>query len=335
MTTSATSPSIIDEPTDKAVVEDLHRLSEALDREVPERTVDHNLLIGTWNLRHFGGLTSKWQAGPNDSPKRDLHALRCIVEVLSRFDVVAIQEVKGNLRALRHTLKALNHPDPHWGIILTDVAKGAPGNDERMAFLFDTRRVKPCGLAAELVMPQNDLELGPAGMSQQFARTPYAVSFYASGQTFILVTLHVKYGEREEERAPELKAIAQWMADWANDINAYHHNLIALGDFNLERIGDPLYEAFTSTGLQIPEELQHLPRTIFGSAGKQHRYDQIAWFTSDSGVPALDLNYTRRGGIFDFVPYVMQGLELRTISWKISDHYPLWAEFSVRTAAAN
>ena len=87
-----------------------------------------------------------------------------------------------------------------------------------MAFLFDTRRVKPCGLAAELVMPQNDLELGPAGMSQQFARTPYAVSFYASGQTFILVTLHVKYGEREEERAPELKAIAQWMAEWAYDI---------------------------------------------------------------------------------------------------------------------
>jgi endonuclease/exonuclease/phosphatase family metal-dependent hydrolase len=203
-----------------------------------------------------------------------------------------------------------------------------------MAFLFDTRRVKPCGLAAELVMPQNDLELGPAGMSQQFARTPYAVSFYASGQTFILVTLHVKYGEREEERAPELKAIAQWMAEWAYDINAYHHNLIALGDFNLERNGDPLYEAFTSTGLQIPQELQHLPRTIFGSAGKQHRYDQIAWF-GDSGVPALDLDYTKRGGIFDFVPYVMQGMELRTISWKISDHYPLWAEFSIRTAAAN
>jgi endonuclease/exonuclease/phosphatase family metal-dependent hydrolase len=335
MTASTRPTAITDHPDDVDIVDDLRRLREALDRDLPERTVDHNLLIGTWNLRHFGGLTSKWRAGPNDSPKRDLHSLLCIVEVLSRFDVVAIQEVKGNLRALRHALKALNHPDPNWGIILTDVARGSSGNDERMAFLFDTRRVKPCGLAAELVMPQNELGLTPGSMSEQFARTPYAVSFYSGGQTFILVTLHIKYGNRAEERVPELKAIAQWMADWANDVNAYHHNLIALGDFNIERNGDPLYQAFTSTGLQIPEELQHLPRTIFGSAGKQHRYDQIAWFTRDSGVPALDLEYTRRGGIFDFVPYVMQGMELRSISWKISDHYPLWAEFLVRGKGPN
>ncbi len=100
------------------------------------------------------------------------------------------------------------------------------------------------------------------------------------------------------------------MADWARDVNAYNHNLIALGDFNIERHGDPLYEALCSTGLHVPEELQHLPRTIFGSAGKQHHYDQIAWFTDGSALPALDLEYTRRGGIFDFVPYVMRGKAL-------------------------
>ncbi len=60
-------------------------------------------------------------------------------------------------------------------------------------------------------------------------------------------------------------------------------------------------------------------------------YDQIAWFTDGSALPALDLDYTRRGGIFDFVPYIMHGRSLRDISWKISDHYPLWAEFLVRT----
>ena len=45
----------------------------------------------------------------------------------------------------------------------------------------------------------------------------------------------------------ELTAIANWLADWAGDINAYDHNLIALGDFNIDRVGDPLYDAFTST----------------------------------------------------------------------------------------
>lgn len=323
-------PKVTDTPTEP-VLADLKRLRSALDREIPERTMDHNLLIGTWNIRAFGGLTSKWQAGPDDSPMRDLHSIRCIAEILSRFDVVAIQEVKGRLRALRHTLKALNDPDPHWGFILTDVTRGSAGNDERMAFLFDTRRARPSGLAAELVLPENELGMEPGAMNKQFARTPYAVSFYSAGQTFILVTLHVKYGKKKLERVPELKAIANWMADWANDVNAYNHNLIALGDFNIERNGDPLYEAFTSTGLTIPDELKHLPRTIFGSGDTQHRYDQIAWFTKDQGVPALDLEYTQRGGIFDFVPYVMQGLDLDEVSWKISDHYPLWAEFLVRS----
>ncbi len=153
--------SVIDQPDDKEVLADLDRLREALDRDIPQRNVDQNLLIATWNLRAFGGLTSKWRAGSSHSPKRDLHSIRCIAEILSRFDVIAIQEVKGDLRALRHTLKALNHPDPHWGFILTDVTRGAPGNDERMAFVYDSRRAKPCGLAAELVLPQNDSASSP------------------------------------------------------------------------------------------------------------------------------------------------------------------------------
>jgi hypothetical protein len=123
------------------------------------------------------------------------------------------------------------------------------------------------------------------------------------------------------------------MADWARDVNAYDHNLIALGDFNIDRIGDPLYKAFIATGLFVPEELHHQPRTIFDSASKRHHYDQIAWFNGDDGTPALSLRYTSRGGIFDYVPYVMQGTPLRTLSWKISDHYPLWAEFLVRPDA--
>ncbi len=74
-------------------------------------------------------------------------------------------------RSLRHTLKALNHPDPHWGFILTDVTRGAPGNNERTVFVHDSRRAKPCGLAAELVLPQNELGIEPGTMTEQFAGT--------------------------------------------------------------------------------------------------------------------------------------------------------------------
>ncbi|HEX2181169.1 MAG TPA: endonuclease/exonuclease/phosphatase family protein [Rubrobacteraceae bacterium] len=318
------------------VAADLARLRAALDDAedggVPAKALDRNLLIATWNVRAFGDLTDKWQSSETDTPKRDLHSLSCIAEIVSRFDVVAIQEAKDNLKALRRLVHTLG---PNWGLSLTDVTEGAPGNAERMAFLFDTRRVVPSGLACEIVVPEE--RLGPiesGALQRQFARTPYAVSFRSGGKTFVLVTLHVLYGEDEEERVPELKAIAEWLAGWARDINGWDHNLIALGDFNIDRRGDALHDAFISTGLDIPEDLQEAPRTIFSDPARPHLnkfYDQIAWFTGRGGLPALSLRYSR-GGYFDFTTTTLtsRGLNKTQLSWRISDHYPLWAEFSTR-----
>ena len=84
-----------------------------------------------------------------------------------------------------------------------------------MAYVFDTRRVKPSGLAGELVVPPEWRDtIGRDLASGQSARTPYAVSFISQGQTFVLVTLHVLYGDGVTERAGELRAIAEWMARW-------------------------------------------------------------------------------------------------------------------------
>ena len=282
------------EPPPEEVLADLAQLRSALDEEVPAKALDRNLLIGTWNIRAFGDLTEKWKSAENDSPKRDLLSLLCIAEVLSRFDVIAVQEVKDNLKALRHLIHALG---PDWGLSLTDVTEGAPGNAERMAFLFDTRRVQLSGLACEIVVPEE--QLGPIGsdaLQRQFARTPYAVSFRSGEKTFILVTLHVLYGEDEQERLPEIRAIAEWLAHWARDINSWDHNFIVLGDFNIDRRGDPLHEAFVSTGLDIPDDLQDAPRTIFSDPQKPELnkfYDQIAWFTGRNGLPTLSLRYLR------------------------------------------
>ncbi len=324
-------PRITDRPPPQ-VRADLAVLRAALDEAIPPRIVDRNLLIATWNLRAFASVTKKWQADEHDSPKRDYQSILAIAEILSRFDVIALQEVKGDLRALRYVLKVLG---PHWGLLLTDVSRGHKGNAERMAFLFDQRRVTPSGLAAELVVPDEWRErISPDALREQFARTPYAASFRARGRTFILVTLHVRYGSDPAERLPEIKAIAEWMADWAREVNAWHHNLILLGDFNIDRQGDALYEAFVSTGLTVPQDLLNVPRTLFSDPQHPHLskyYDQIAWFTGEDGTPALSLPYLM-GGHFDFSQVALrsQGLSRRALSWRISDHYPLWVAFSLR-----
>ena len=318
-------PSILDPPPPEVAAE-LATLRAALDAQIPARQLDRNLLVATWNIRAFGDLTEKWRSEEGDSPMRDLHALRCIHEIVARFDVVAVQEVKGNIKALRHLLKVLG---PNWGLIMTDVTLGSAGNDERMAFVFDTRRAKPSGLAGEVVVPEEWLAgetNEQTALRRQFARTPYAVSFIAGRDTFILTTLHVLYGQDQAERIPELRGIAAWLADWARREESWGHNLIALGDFNIDRKGDPAYEAFTSTGLQPPGELNDVPRSIFpGSRGKF--YDQIAWFRGAAGVPLLALDYSGRAGGFDFTSSVLNSLTRQELSWRLSDHYPLWVEF--------
>jgi len=286
---------------------------------------------GWSSVRALGALTEKWQSEASDTPKRNLHDIHAIAEIVSRFDVVAIQEAREDLTALRRLMQALG---PSWGLILTDVTWGEPGNGERLAFVFDMRRVKPSGLACELVVPaewlaeseedarEND-KIRMDGLYKQFARTPYAVSFESAGQTFVLVALHVWYGKKATEREPELRAIAEWLSRWSSRGGPYEQNFIALGDFNIDRKGDPNWEAFASHGLRAPAELDEALRTISDQPGDPNFYDQIAWF-HENGKAKLSLEYTGRAGSFDWTQHVLQGVGDTEKSWRISDHFPLW-----------
>lgn len=82
------------------------------------------MLVATWNIRALADLTPKWKAGPKDSPKRDWHAIACLAAVMSRFDVVAVQEARRNPRALKHMLGTLG---PSWRMITSDVTEGSAG----------------------------------------------------------------------------------------------------------------------------------------------------------------------------------------------------------------
>jgi len=104
-------PSVLDAPP-AATSQQVLSLREVLRGPIPAKVLDRNPLIGTWNIRAFGGLTEVWESSPADSPKRDLTLLLCIAEVLRCFDVVAVQEVRGNLKGLRDALKVLG---PQWG----------------------------------------------------------------------------------------------------------------------------------------------------------------------------------------------------------------------------
>lgn len=313
------------DPLPVEVAKNLELLKRDLDLKVPSKELDRNLLIATWNIRAFGNLTRKWASEAKDSPRRDLQSIFCIAEILSRFDVIAIQEVKSNLRALRDTLKILGD---HWSMILTDTNKTKSGNLERMAYLFDTRRVNLSGLAGEIVIPNEWVDDPEKVIHEQFVRSPYAVSFRSLDKTFILVTVHIIYGDDPKEREKEIHGVARWLSDWASDINAYDQNLIVLGDFNIEARGDFLDKTFLSEGLYVPDDLQKVSRSIFN---KDKYYDQIAWFnTAEKKRPKLSLEFLSAGN-YDFVETALinRGLQKQELSYMMSDHYPLWVNFKI------
>lgn len=300
---------------------ELTRIGAALDQTVPART-DANLLIATWNLRAFAGVTPRWRPDPTDSPRRAWDAVAYIAEVVSRFDVVALQEVRRDPTALRLLLQLLG---ADWRVIVSDVTEGDAGNGERLAYVYDSTRVQPSGLVGEIVLPS----VGDA-LPRQFARTPYVASFTRDDVEFVLATVHVIWGDGAAERVPEIRAFAEWMRDWVERSDDWNANALVLGDFNLDRLGNPLFDAFVSTGLWPPSELDGIPRTIFGDDNTEHFYDQIAWFAEPGGTSLLSsLTYTRRAGSFDFLPLVLTDLTRSQVSWRISDHYPLWAEFEL------
>ena len=309
------------------IAKNLKLLKDDLDQKIPPKKLEKNLLIATWNIRGFGEITRKWKSTGSDSPKRDYHSIVCITEIIRHFDVIAIQEVKANLKGLRDTLKLLGN---NWSLLLTDVCQGDSGNGERMAFLFDTRRVQLSGLACELVVPNEwKADIKESLFDKQFVRTPYAVSFRAQNQTFILITLHILYGNESSDRIGELKAIAKWLSSWASDVNSYHQNLITLGDFNIEKRGDLLNETFISEGLYIPPELQNskVTRSIFDET---KFFDQIAWFKDNKKKNNLSLEFLS-GGNYDFLDKVLlnRNLTKQALSFMISDHFPLWTEFKL------
>ncbi|MDR1853876.1 MAG: endonuclease/exonuclease/phosphatase family protein [Azoarcus sp.] len=321
---------IADEETRQRVVAGLGRLRPALGAAIPVGT-DETLLLATWNIREFDSGRYGYR------PPEPYHY---IAEILSRFDLVAIQEVR-NLYPLQQLQKMLGAR--WWGFLVTDVTLGTAGNSERMAYLYDRRKVDFAGLAAELVLPASAAEL-------QFARTPYIAGFHAGGVWLTLATVHIYYGDDvavDPRRLAEIAAFAKTLASnaakfscapqSAPDAAPAPGNLIALGDFNIFNRKDATFAALTQSGFVVPPELQAVPGS---NVDKNKHYDQIAWYKKLTGVAP-----TGRAGVFDYYQHVYRAEDEadyaaeRAVkpargfrewrSYRMSDHLPMWVELSV------
>lgn len=309
------------------IVGGLAKLRKGLAKEIPAKS-DGQLLLATWNIREFGG--AKYGGRLADS-------MYYIAECISRFDLVAVQEVRADLTALRNLLRILGR---QWEVIYTDVSYADSGNSERLAFVYNRAKVSFTGLAGEMVLPSK------AAIEDmvQIARTPFVCGFQVGWAKFNLCTVHIYYGESTAEparRVNEIFALAKILAAKAKDylnLSAAGYSpehLVLLGDFNIFDRSDTTYEALTKNKFVVPEKLQAIPT---GSNVAQDKfYDQIAFFKQKVGVR------NSAAGIFDFFKYVFddpkefkaqKGAETAAKfkqwrTYQMSDHLIMWSAFDV------
>ena len=289
-------------------------------RAIPAKTANR-LLLATWNLANFGAQKRR----PDD------YAL--LAEVISWFDLVAIQEVKNDRNGLDQLLAAL---PSKWRAIYSDAA----GNDERMTYVYDSAKVKTRELVGEIAIAPSDLKnvnLPDAVLAkfEGFDRNPYIVSFQARKTVFCLVNAHLYYGDDTakaalQRRALEAFAVARWCALESRSKYALTPIIAALGDFNLPKAdpADPIFKALTKTGLQLPDHSTQIGSNLEGD----RHYDQVAFFPTGAGAV-----FSGKAGVFDFDGGVFAGLwatrtkaQFRSyVRYYLSDHRPLWAQFNV------
>lgn len=267
---------------------------------VPARSVDVNMIIATWNIQHF-------------SNRHTTRALQYMADIIERFDIVALQEVKTDLRGLGRLQKLL---PGNYRILVSDPT----GNSERFAFLYDKRTVIPTGLASEIGFNVT----AETHSGYQLHRMPYCASFRAGRFDFVIATAHIYFGKTKRQRAEREKEIAR-LADFiarrarTDKAKVFDRDFFVVGDFNIEERGDRFFEALAKEGFVMPENHARLGTNF----ARTRTYDKIAWTDRPS------FSFSDKMNIVPFGKVLFRDGGPQAARKKISDHLPLWAEFRI------
>lgn len=293
----------------------LKKLREIINEaKIPPKQLDKNLLIATFNIREFG------------AKKRENFAINALAEICSNFDVIAIQELRSNLGDLKRMLAVMG---PYWKVVFNDPA-GAPkdkGNDERFAYIYDNRVMRFTGMAAELLI--SDDFLGTAGVPKTDMsvpwRTPYMISLRAGTFDFMLLTVHIQWNSKGgiKARTKEIEMITKWVGKRHNDAKLYDPDIFVLGDFNIPGLKSKTFKALQQHGLTVPNKLRQFKTNL----KKDAHYDQIAYYAENTDCEI------GKAGVIDFYPAFftksMSESKYDKMTYQLSDHMPLWAEFKI------
>lgn len=315
-------------------------------RKVP-KAANNKLLIASWNITNF------------DIQKRTDKDLRLMAHLLQRFELIAVQEVHDNYKRFAD-LVAFMGSGYEW--IINDTA----GNNERLAFIYKSDKVKPGRLFAEVALPRKKWPRHDVVVRYEkrrkphvevyfnhefvpFDRNPFVGTFEAGKLSFMLANAHLYFGAfrdnaKIEERAKyarrvlEIYALGQWARGRTRSKNTYDQNVLIVGDLNVPAMekDNAAYRALVRSGLM---PLDHFSKTGGSNLAGDKAYDQIAVNQGKIGEKVLGYD------VFDFDNAIFrskwdelqQQFSTKPASSKfnayvksyISDHRPLWMQIDI------
>jgi len=327
----------------RRIIEKLLLLREGLDQEISDRKTDKSILIASWNIKELGHTTQRLP-----------EAFFYIAEIIARFDLVVIQEVKTALHDLHIILRLLGED---WEYMINDMTEGKDGNFERSAYVYNKKRVEFAGLAGELVLWD---DLTRHSTLKQLKRTPYMTGFTSGWKTFSIINLHLHPGKDEDDidkRKEEVSLLMKAINEKMTKGHFWNENIILAGDFNFyggaDRDDDAI-QVIYDHGFKEVESLKGKDT----NASLTESYDRFFLTENQYFVVGVDDDGEDNGGVFNPFNYVYKLEDVATYKsameddytgnrdtdepgffegyfkhpWRknqISDHFPIWFELII------
>jgi exonuclease III len=257
----------------------------------PPARATGSVRIASFNIQVFG--TTK-AAKP--------HVMDVLARIVRNFDIVAVQEIRSKDEdLLPNFVDLINATGSQYDYVIGQ-RLGRTSSKEQYAFIFDMATIEVDRTQLYTVADPDDL----------LHREPLVGWFRVRGPspdqafTFSLVNIHTDPDETDEELN-----VLDDVYRVVRDDGRQEDDVIILGDLNVD--DRHLGELGQISG--ITWLISATPTNTRGTA----QYDNIVFHRQATR------EFTGRGGVFDFLRQYNLSLEE---ALEVSDHLPIWAEFS-------
>ena len=244
----------------------------------------------SFNIQIFGKKKSK-----------DRAVMNIITDIVRRFDVVAVQEIRDKSGTAERALEAaLDRAGTDYARV-TGPRLGRSSCKEQYAFFYRTSTIR--ALAATTLPDPQDL----------FHREPLMAYFQTirGNFNFVLINIHTDPDEAVQEISLLPRAV-KYARNYFNE-----KDVLVLGDFN----ADCSYFNEENLLRIFPGYINLISNACDTTVKKS-----VCTYDRMMATPELKGDLTGRGGVFRFDKVYSLS---RKQAAKVSDHYPVWAEFYI------